>query len=103
MICQLCKTQEVLSNLSICYQCWSIDASQRGYTGPLDADQRWWKTNQGPFPHTTKTRMQLIVDVILVILLFYAISSQQSRIWNLADQIYVLELRMTELEIDRGN
>lgn len=98
------------ANKSACFQCWSISASKRGYTGNLFNDQFWSDSPEEESSNSlekmnishrvesinyTKSQweigaLHIVLDLFVVGLLAFTIFQQQAKIANLERKINVL-------------
>jgi hypothetical protein len=86
--CQVCGTGGAYTfpHNFVCYECWSTDASKRGYTGSIHTDSKWLSGHVGR-PKTTvfkkantgeylKTWQHLVIDIALALAIIYGLGVQ---------------------------
>lgn len=93
----------------VCYQCWSIQANKRGYTGSIANDTFWEMSAPDPggavkTPEKPKSAYRttafyreifhIVLDLTVCFLLLYVVWNQTARIRSLEQQVNTLNEAM---------
>lgn len=79
----------------VCYQCWSVDANRRSYTGSIQSDPKWLGAKILPSNKITLASLSqhvssvphLILDLLVVLILLFSVIYQEQRIIRLQDDL----------------
>lgn len=100
--CQVCGKSGAYGfpNNFVCFECWAVDASKRGYTGPINTDPKWLgghvgRPKQSLFIRPNNdaymsTRSHLILDIVFVLSMLFTIAMQSAKISELEDRVNTL-------------
>ena len=93
-------------NNKICVECWSTDASKRGYEGSIQSDPKFLggKLKTTTFAPPTdvhdhiKGYLHIFIDIAIILCLLWVIGSMEARSRDQEATILDQETRITELE-----